>query len=168
MFTSSPEAVDVLITLIDDEPPIISNTSSTQNFTEEGGAISLFDPSVTVSDADNRMEDRITREVTVRLENPVVSEDQLIVNGSVVDGFYYAFSCDQLWYPSCYEEFLTSLAYNNTNPEPGSFRVPRNFVIQVRYDIYISFNLYCVKHECECIEATSIIINSSDYLLNYS
>lgn len=130
-FISVSESVNVTIQLMNDEAPVISDTPNSQVFFEEGGPIELFDTSVTITDADNRLEDYLIQEISVVLENPVVSEDQLIFNGSTLNGFSTTFYCDELLDETCYEELLLSLQYNNTNREPGSFRVLRNFVIEV-------------------------------------
>lgn len=122
---------------MNDEPPIITGTSSTRNFIEEGGPIELFDSTVTISDSDNLVEHSLIREIRVTLENPVVSEDLVIVNGSALANFSTTFVCDQnIEGMGCYEEFLRSLQYNNTNIEPGSFGIDRLFRIEV-FDIGI-------------------------------
>ncbi len=129
---SSPERSDVTIQLVNDEPPVITNTSSRQVFVEEGGPVSLVDPSVDIVDADNCEEHSLIREVRVTLSNPVVSEDQLIVNGSLLPNFETSFSCNQEEDGArCYSDYLLSLEYNNTEEEPGSFRIPRSFTIEV-------------------------------------
>lgn len=131
-FVSISGSVNVTIQLMNDEPPQILDTPTSLVFTEEGGAIQLFNDSVTITDADNRLNDSLIQEISVMLENPVVSEDQLIVNGSTLPGFSTTYSCDELLNEACYEEFLQSLQYNNTNVEPGSFLLVRNFVVEVR------------------------------------
>ena len=123
---------DIIIQIVNDEPPVISGTPSTLNFTEEGGPIYLFTSNVSVMDADNCEEHSLIQEVQVRLTNPVISEDQLIVNGSVLTHFNTSFSCNESTDgETCYEDFLQTLEYNNTNREPGSFRINRQFIIEV-------------------------------------
>lgn len=147
--SSEPSLVVVSIQLENDEPPIISNTPTSQTFVEEGGAISLFDPTVRIADADNCYDQILVEEVRVTLENPVEGEDQLLVNGSALSGYSTTFNCssEQLdpleemeCYEDatncsaifmCYEDFLLQLEYNNTNSEPGSFRMDRNFLVEV-------------------------------------
>lgn len=128
-FASAPESVVVVIDLMNDEEPVISNTPAVQVFVEEGGPVMLFDANVTIIDADNRMEDRLVEILVVTLENPVTPEDQLIVNGSVLENFTTTFYCGES--PECYEEFLLTLEYNNTNPEPGTFTRRRDFLVTV-------------------------------------
>lgn len=131
-FRNVSNSVDITIVLENDEDPIISESSNNQTFIEEGGAIYLFDVMVTITDADNCFDHNLIEEIRVTLLNPVEAEDQLIVNGSVVSGFNYSFRCDQaLQGMACYEDFLTNLEYNNTNIEPGSFDIPRRFMIEV-------------------------------------
>ena len=126
------ESVDIEIQLENNQPPIISDTPTSQTFIEEGGPIDLFAFTTTITDADNCFDHRLVQEIRVTLDNPVVTEDQLLVNGSVLPHFNITYSCDeQVDGMACYEEFLTVLQYNNTNREPGSFRIPRMFTIEV-------------------------------------
>lgn len=129
---SAQERLAIDIISENDEPPIISDTSSVQTFVEEGGPIDLFDFNVTISDADNCMDHMLIQEIRVTLENPVVTEDQLLVNDSALANFSISFSCDEnLESMACYEDFLIGLQYNNTNREPGSFQTPRRFTAEV-------------------------------------
>lgn len=129
---STPKFVDVVIEPVNDESPIIADTSSTQVFIEQRGPIRLVDSSVTITDDDNCLNHTLIREVRVRLDNPLSSEDQFIVNGSVLPGYVDIFSCDQqVDGMNCYTDYLRTLEYNNTNTEPGSFRIPRIFIIEV-------------------------------------
>lgn len=128
---SEPQNVTVDIQLENDEPPVISNAPTTQTFLEEGGPIALFDMFVTIIDADNLFEHSLIQEIQVTLENPVVMEDLLLINGSVISGFNITFRCDEEEEGGCYEEFLMSLQYNNTNREPGSFLVNRRITVEV-------------------------------------
>lgn len=129
---SQSQSVAIDIQLENDEPPLISDTPSTQIFLEEGGPIELFDFTVTLSDADNCFDHSLTQEIRVTLLNPVETEDVLLVNGSALSRFDVTFSCDEEEEGmACYEEFLLSLQYDNTNREPGSFTIPRRFTIEV-------------------------------------
>ena len=146
--SSEIDQVMVSIQLENDEAPIISNTSTSQTFVEEGGPISLFDRSVTIADADNCYEQTLAEELRVTLENPVEGEDVFLVNGSALSGYSVTFNCsselDALEKMGCYEDstncsdvfmcfegFLLQLEYNNTNSEPGSFRMDRIFLVEV-------------------------------------
>lgn len=128
---SEPQSMDITIQLENDEPPIISDTPTTQIFLEEGGPIDLFDFVVTISDADNCFDHGLVEEIRVTFLNPVETEDQLLVNGSALSGFDTTFSCNEEEGLACYEEFLLSLQYNNTNREPGTFATQRRFMIEV-------------------------------------
>lgn len=128
---SESQSVIIAIQLENDEPPIISDTPNTQIFIEEGGPIDLFNFMVTISDADNCFDHGLVEEIRVTFLNPVEAEDELLVNGSALPRFDISFSCDEEEEPACYEDFLLSLQYNNTNREPGTFAIQRRFMIEV-------------------------------------
>ena len=115
---SAPVTTSVTIQPIDDEPPEITNTSSVVVFTEEGGPISIVNESVTIADVDNCENHTIVAQLVVRLENPIEGEDQMIIDGEVYGNYTVMFSCDAIVNSSCYEDFLRSIEYNNTNVEP--------------------------------------------------
>ena len=129
--SSELQNVTIDIQLENDEPPIISSNNTSQTFEEEGGPIELFDIFVTITDADNLFEHTLIQEIQVTLDNPIATEDMLLINGSAISGFNYTFSCDEEEEGGCYEEFLMSLQYNNTNREPVSFRIPRRITVEV-------------------------------------
>ena len=123
----------VNIMLVDDEPPIISGTRNSQVFIEEGGAIHLVEPTVIIMDADNCKNHTLIERVEVQLVNPVEGEDQLIVDEETLSTFFANYTCNMLYDSmSCYEEWLQTLQYNNTNKEPRSFRTERRVRIEVR------------------------------------
>ena len=130
---STPEQLDVVIQPVNDEPPIISNTSSYQFFVEQQGPIPLVNSTVELSDNDNCLNHTLIRDIRVTLLNPQPDgEDQLIADGRVLSNYEDIFSCDQeVNGTDCYVMYLLSLEYNNTNPEPGTFRTLRRFVIEV-------------------------------------
>ena len=114
----------------DDEPPLITNTTAVQFYREEGGPVSIVDPSVTIVDNDNCPDHTIVQEVLVTLENPVDGEDQFIVDG-VISNYSIAYSCDVEVNATCFEDFLRTIYYNNTNMEPESFTQNRTVTIEV-------------------------------------
>ncbi len=128
---SDVEGLNITIQLEDDEPPIFSNSSRVQIFLEDGGPIDLFDPTLTISDADNREEDRVILEVLVTLSNPVEPEDQIVFNGSAISGSNISFTDLDCSDEACFQNLLALLQYNNTNTEPGSFMLDRRFSVQV-------------------------------------
>ncbi len=132
---STPTQLDVVTEPVNDEAPAISGTSTNRVFVEQKGPVSLVDSTVVIIDLDNRVNHTLIANITVTLTNPQPDgEDQLIVNGTVVAGNQHSVSCDpssESDSTSCYLMYLTSLAYNNSNPEPGTFRTPRIFVIEV-------------------------------------
>ena len=116
--TSAPVTTSVTIQPVNDEAPEITNTSSVVVFIEERGPISIVDGGVAIIDLDNCANHTIVVQLTVRLENPIAEEDQLIVDGVVYENYTATFSCDAGVNSSCYEDFLRSIEYNNTNVEP--------------------------------------------------
>ena len=128
---SAPVTTSVTVQPLNDEPPTITNTSSTVIFTEEGGSIRIVDGDVAIVDLDNCENHTTVIELVVRLENPIEGEDQLIVGGQVHENYTATFSCDMEVNSSCYEEFLQRITYNNTNTEPDP--LPRIVSIQVWY-----------------------------------
>ena len=116
---SAPVTTSVIIQPVNDEPPEITNTSSVIVFTEEGGPVSIINGGVTIIDLDNCANHTTVVQLVVRLENPVEGEDQLIVGGEVYENYTATFSCDMEVNSRCYEDFLRSIEYNNTNMEPN-------------------------------------------------
>ena len=115
---STPVTTSVTIQPVDDEPPEITNTSVVVVFTEEGGPVSIVDDGVAIADLDNCENHTIVTQLIVRLENPIEGEDQMIIDGEVYGNYTVTFLCDATVNSSCYEDFLRSIEYNNTNVEP--------------------------------------------------
>ena len=115
---STPVTTSVTIQPVNDEPPEITNTSAVVVFTEEGGPISIVDDDVAIIDLDNCENHTIVTQLVIRLENPIEGEDQMIIDGEVYENYTVTLSCDATVNSSCYEDFLRSIEYNNTNVEP--------------------------------------------------
>ena len=129
---SAPVITSVTIHPVNDEPPMITNTSSEMMFTEEGDPINIVDGGVTIVDNDNCLNHTTVAQLVVRLENPVDGEDQLIVGGQVYENFTTTFSCDTgVNGSNCYEDFLRSIEYSNINLEPTSYTQERVVSIEV-------------------------------------
>ena len=124
---SAPVTTSVTIQPVDDEPPEITNTSAVVVLTEEGGPISIVNDGVVIVDLDNCENHTIVTQLVIRLENPIEGEDQMIIDGEVYGNYTVTFSCDATVNSSCYEDFLRSIEYNNTNVEPD----PRQRIISI-------------------------------------
>ena len=121
--TSAPVTTSVTTQPVNDEPPEITNTSSVIIFTEEGGSVSIIDGGVAIVDLDNCENHTTVVQLVVRLENPVDGEDQLIVGREVYENYTATFSCDmEVDGSNCYEDYLRTIEYNNTNIEPDPQR----------------------------------------------
>ena len=115
--TSAPVYTSVTIQPVNDEPPVITNTSLVIVFTEEGGPVSIVDTGVAIIDLDSCANHTTIIQLVVGLENPV-GGDQLIVDGEIYENYTAMFSCDMEVNSSCYKDYLKSIEYNNTNEEP--------------------------------------------------
>ena len=116
--TSNKASIDLTIELTNDEPPEIVNTPTIQTYVEEAGPVNVLSGSVYVRDADNCVNHTLIVWLQVVLQNPVEGEDQLVSNEGVYSNFSISYSCDMTMNMSCYDDFLRSLQYNNTNIEP--------------------------------------------------
>ncbi len=116
--------ISLTILLLDDEPPEITGTNFNQTYTEENGTIDIIDGNVTIVDSDNCVDHMVVVRLRVELLVPL-EEDILIANGTQVNSTL-EYSCAE---PRCYEAFLVSLQYNNSNPEPSTKN--REIIIQV-------------------------------------
>lgn len=125
---SAPVTISVTIQPVNDEPPEITNTSSVIVFTEEGGPVSIVNGRVAIIDLDNCANHTTVVQLVVRLENPFEREDKLIVGGEVYENYTATFSCNMEVNSSCYEDFLRSIKYNNTNVEPN----PQQRIISIQ------------------------------------
>ena len=114
------DALNVTFTIepLNDEPPEVTNTPPDQTFTEEAGPIDIVNSTTTIVDQDNMPEHQLIRVLRVTLENPVQGEDVLIAD-NVSYASYLTFSCDMSADPSCYDDFLRRVQYNNTGEEPN-------------------------------------------------
>lgn len=127
---STPVFTSVTIQSVNDEPPLIMNTSSTVSFVEEEGPIRIVNEGVMVVDYDNCPNHTTVQQLVVRLENPVLGEDVLIMGGDIIN-YTVAYSCDTGQDAYCYEDILRTIEYNNTNEEPESYSQERNISIEV-------------------------------------
>lgn len=155
--TSAPVLASVRIQSVNDEPPLITNTSAVVQFHEEDGPVRIVDNSVSIVDRDNCENHTTVLKLIVRLENPVAREDVLIV-GEEVYNYTVTFSCDpEVEGRQCYEDFLRSIEYNNTNQEPESYAQNRIISIQVWMKTLIMILLLysicnvCCMFYCICI-----------------
>ena len=114
------DALDVTFTIepLNDEPPEVANTPLEQTFTEQAGPINIVSPATTIVDQDNMPEHQVIRVLRVMLDNPVQGEDVLIAD-NVSYGSSLNFSCNMSADPSCYDDFLRRVQYNNTGEEPN-------------------------------------------------
>lgn len=143
--TSPSVFTSVTIQSVNDEPPVIMNTSSTVSFVEGGGPITIVGEGVIINDLDNCINHTTVVQLVVRLENPVQGEDLLIVGGEVYGNHSVTFSCDSALGANCYEDFLRTIEYNNANDEPESYSQERNISIEVNVSV-ASSNSLCAKH----------------------
>ena len=129
---SLPAFTLIRIQSVNDEPPLIRNTSSMIQFIEERGPVRIIDEGVAIVDSDNCPNHTTVMQLLVSLVNPVPQEDLLIIRGEVYENYTVAFSCDtEVDGSQCYEDFLRSIEYNNTNKEPDSYSQSRIISIQV-------------------------------------
>ena len=129
--TSTPVFISATIQSVNDEPPLIMNTSSTTSFVEERGPIRIVDEGVKIIDFDNCPNHKTVQQLVVRLENPVQGEDVLIMGGEIHENYTIKYSCDTEQDANCYKDILRTIEYNNTNEEPESYSQERNISIEV-------------------------------------
>ena len=127
---STPVFTSLTIQSVNDEPPLIVNTSSTVSFVEEGGPVRIVNEGVTVVDYDNCPNHTTVQQLVVRLENPILGEDVLIMGGDIIN-YTVTYSCDTEDNANCYEDILRTIEYNNTDEEPESYSQERNISIEV-------------------------------------
>lgn len=116
--TSNTVSIDLTIDSTNDEPPQIVNTPISQTYIEEAGPVNVLSVNAYIRDVDNCVNHTLIERLEVILQNPVEGEDQLISMEGVYSDFSIRYSCDMTVNMSCYDDFLRSLQYNNTNIEP--------------------------------------------------
>ncbi len=125
--------VALTVQLLNDEPPRVTNTAFNQTYKEEAGSISITDYVALIEDNDNLERHRAIARITVTLLSPL-PEDVLIANGSVVENSTIEWTCDDIT-NACYVDFLRSLQYDNTSPEPSIEN--REVVIEVSDHLHV-------------------------------